>query len=241
MSYICFKAFGVEFDFSSLHNQHIQNFDYFIQNFSKENWERETFNVFKECANSNKCVIDIGAWIGPTSIWLSRNFKHVFAIEADPIALQALRGNLWNSNCNNVTIIDSPISAKCEKVFFGRNSFNGNSLGSSTSQMKMERKFEDDDELNSITLSQILDMINVSDVSLIKVDIEGGEENIMEDLFLTCSAHKIDLYLSFHTKWWQDKNFHRFEHLYRMCKNHTLEDINTMLKSASLIDIHFKF
>lgn len=236
-----FKAFDVEFNFSSPQNLNIQSFDYFVQNFSKEGWERETFNVFKDCANLEKCVIDIGAWIGPTSIWLSKNFKHVFAIEADPIALLALRDNLKNSGCNNVTIIDSPISAKSEKVYFGRNSFNGNSLGSSTSQMKMEKKFEDDTELNSITLSQILDMVDPSEISLIKVDIEGGEELIMEDLFKTCAKHKIDLYLAFHTKWWQDKNFSRFESLYAMCNNHSIEEINRILRANSLVDIRFKF
>ena len=47
-------------------------------------------------------------------------------------------------------------------------------------------------------------------VSLIKVDIEGGEEHILDQLYAIHSEHKIPMYVSFHHTWWSDKNLDRF-------------------------------
>lgn len=63
--------------------------DNFVKNIFP-NWETDTFFIFDLFKDKNSVAIDLGAWIGTTSIWLSHNFHHVVAVEADKISLTCL-------------------------------------------------------------------------------------------------------------------------------------------------------
>jgi hypothetical protein len=73
----------------------------------------------------------------------------------------------------------------------------------------------------TITLNSIIKQfeINVYDISLIKVDIAGGEENILDDLYDIHIKYRVSLYISFHYNWWNDKNLDRFAFLSQDTKN----------------------
>ena len=72
-----FTSYGVEYNFGSDKNGHIKCLDWFLPRFKSEEWEPETFELFNYVKDSEGAAVDIGAWIGPTTIWLSNNFKHV--------------------------------------------------------------------------------------------------------------------------------------------------------------------
>jgi tRNA/tmRNA/rRNA uracil-C5-methylase (TrmA/RlmC/RlmD family) len=82
-------------------------------------WENETFAIFESVKDPQAIAIDIGAWIGTTSIWLSKNFSHVLAIEADRVSLNCLKQNLQASGCFNVSICEKPVAATSQNVIFG--------------------------------------------------------------------------------------------------------------------------
>jgi hypothetical protein len=65
------------------------------------------------------------------------------------------------------------------------------------------------------TLDDIIEQysINPSDISLIKVDIEGGEENILGQLYAIHSQHNVPVYITFNYERWNDKDLNRFEFL----------------------------
>jgi|DEB19_MinimDraft_2_1074335.scaffolds.fasta_scaffold00916_10 FkbM family methyltransferase len=213
-----FSIYGVDYSFDPSNNSKIVNYEDFMDEFSTGNWENDTFRVFDMVKDSNKTAIDIGTWIGPTVIWLSKNFKNVIGVEADKVAISALKGNLKSSNCNNVEIIENPIYSKSNvKLFFGSNTNIQAELGDSTSQLKNESTNNQDSEALTVTLSDIIK--NPEDVSFIKVDIEGGEENIIPELFETCSKYKYNLWISFHYPWWKDSNIERFEKYFALAKN----------------------
>jgi hypothetical protein len=75
--------------------------------------------------------------------------------------------------------------------------------------------------VDTITLESLIQnyQINPSEIGLIKVDIEGGEENILNDLYDIHQKYKIPIYVSFHFNWWNDKNLDRFEWLSDTIKN----------------------
>lgn len=88
-------------------------------NFVREhfcNWESDTFQVFHELCDTSKVAIDLGAWIGTTCIWLSRHFKSVVAVEADPLACAGLVRNLEASECRNVLVVLQPIAREHTKA-----------------------------------------------------------------------------------------------------------------------------
>ena len=76
-------------------------------------WEQDTFAVFDKYLKKDKVFIDIGAWIGTTSMYGSRKSKHVYSVEADSLSIKDLSQNL-SDNCinNNFTIINKAVLRK---------------------------------------------------------------------------------------------------------------------------------
>jgi hypothetical protein len=66
--------------------------------------------------------------------------------------------------------------------------------------------------------------IKYNDISLIKVDIEGGEEFILNDLYDIYSRYHIPMYISFHYSWWKDTNLNRFSFLTEEQKSTIIRD-----------------
>jgi len=180
------------------------------------NWENDTFEIFDTYLNKDKIMIDIGGWIGTTAMYGSRKSKHVYCIEADTLSFNDLSLNM-NNNCidNNYTLINKAIYNENNiDIGFGKNKFMPNSkLNDSTSQI-----YENTDDINTvktITIDAIINdyNININDISLIKVDIEGGEEYILNDLYTIYDKCNINLYVSMHYTWWKNKDLHRFTFL----------------------------
>jgi FkbM family methyltransferase len=201
--------------------------DHHTNHFAKRifpTWENETFEVFSQVKDREKIAIDLGAWIGTTSIWLSKNFKHVIAVEPDPVSIQCLEQNLIASECDNVSICTKPIARAPEKLIFGPRG-EGNRLNESTSTLKTSIDNPHDQILESVTLNQLVfDYVSNQPglanepIGFIKCDIEGGEEDILEDLLHFASHHQCPVLVSFHYSWWKKKNIEELSFLFQRFK-----------------------
>jgi FkbM family methyltransferase len=133
-------------------------------------------------------------------------------------------------NCkNNYTLINKAIfNIDNIKLKFGKNIHLENSkMNDSTSQIYSDDTITNEYYLaETITLENIIEkyQINVSEISLVKVDIEGGEENILNELFDIHVKYSIPLYVSFHYSWWKDKNLNRFSFLSSNVKNQIISN-----------------
>jgi FkbM family methyltransferase len=233
-----FCVHGVDYSFDPIEHSQIEDYGWFMKEFSSGKWENDTFDTFKMVKDPTKTAIDIGAWIGPTVIWLSKHFKNVIAIEADTVAISSLKSNLKTTDCTNVKIIERPIYSESDvKMIFGSNSNRPSNLGNSMSQLKTAASSMQDYEVSTITLSDILE--DVKDVSFIKVDIEGGEEYIIPELFETCSKNGYSLWISFHYSWWKDLNIDRFDKYFALVKNES--DISGKVKSQPFTSMFLTF
>jgi FkbM family methyltransferase len=194
--------------------------DWLVRSFP--HWEPNTFKTFRQVVNNEKIAIDIGAWIGLTAIWLSKHFKEVVCIDADKKSVVSLEKNLQASNCANYKIINDAVYETRTKLTFGANNHIAHSAqNDSTSQLKAMAPKPDDYVVSTITLHDIFNTYEPSTIGFIKVDIEGGEEYILQQLFLLCKQHKIPFLISFHIDWWQDKDVGRFSHLFENCNVQT--------------------
>jgi len=155
------------------------------------NWNNEMFEIFDIYLSNDKIFIDIGGWIGATSMYCSRKSKHIYAIEADISAFNYMKSNLKANCANNYTLINKAI-------------YN-----------------IDNAEMETITLETIIknNNIDLSNISLIKVDIKGEEENILDILYDIHIKYGIPLYISFYYNLWNDKNLDRFHYLSKNNKN----------------------
>lgn len=190
------------------------NLPFWLNIFS--NWENDTFQVFDQFLNKNKVFIDIGGWIGTTCMYGGRKSKHVYVVEADTDSVSSLTTNCKLNN-NNITCINKAIYNQTDlDLFFGKNKFlQGSKLNDSTSQLYINDSNDNCYKVQTIRIHDIITNynINTNDISLIKVDIEGGEEYILNDLFDIYDKYHIPMYISFHYSWWENKDLERFSFL----------------------------
>ena len=233
---------GVELNFVPGGNMGI--FNWFMNVFPT--WETDTYDILEKVANKDKVAIDIGCWIGPIAMYLSKTFKHVFVAEPDKVALESLRTNLSFNECKNVTVIDKPVSSSKSIVYFGNNKFRNSSEGDSTSQIKTEKTHSTDSLIETITLDEMIKDVDPTTVGFIKVDIEGGEENIIDTLFSFCYKYKCSMWLAFHYSWWNDKNIERFNYCFSLATKTTVNnidigDVSSYVKEHPIDSIYFSF
>ncbi len=193
-----------------------------------QNWENETFDVFDQVKDQDAVAIDIGAWIGTTAIWLSKNFHHVIAVEPDYKSIHCLQKNLAASGCTNVSLCQHPLSNITQQVIFGPR---GAELNESISYIKDTFDSDKDYSIRSITFKQLLydyiygeEALKNRRVSFIKCDIEGGEENILEDILHFSYNNQCKAYISFHLDWWKSKKITDFEYLFKFFKTNCPND-----------------
>lgn len=196
--------------------------DHFVRDIFKD-WENDTFDVFDQVKDPQSIAIDLGAWIGTTAIWLSKNFSHVIAVDADRVSLKCLKMNLAASECPNVTICERPVAETSKQVVFGPR---GNTLNQSTSYIKDNIQKTDDYAVQAITFKQLIhdyiftnEQLKSKKISFIKCDIEGGEEDILEDLLYFAYHNKVKVHMSFHTCWWKSKKIEDFAYLFNFFNN----------------------
>lgn len=177
-------------------------------------WEKDTFQILDKYLRPDKQFLDVGSWVGPTCLYAMRKSSHVVCVEADPISAKKLRHHIGLNGCDvRVDVVERAVYSKHKKnIVFGPNKNLSNSqLNDSTSQVKTEKTRDEDTLVKTITLDEIIVGYNLNNMSLIKIDIEGGEENIMEDI--NKYIGKVPVYLSFHYSWWNNKNLDRFHFL----------------------------
>lgn len=66
----------------------------FWQKVHAEEWEPETFAIFDRFIDADTLFLDVGAWIGPTSLYAAQIAKRTVAFEPDPKAFKQLEANV---------------------------------------------------------------------------------------------------------------------------------------------------
>jgi FkbM family methyltransferase len=119
--------------------------------------------------------VDVGANIGSITMPLAKKMKsvHFFLIEASPWIFNVLKHNLETNSLTNVQPFNFCMSDRqmdAVKFFAPKGKFGKGS---------MKQVFTDEFELvESITLDQLIINEKVSQVTLIKVDVEGFEQQV---------------------------------------------------------------
>ncbi|MDC1366187.1 FkbM family methyltransferase [Pelagibacterales bacterium] len=151
--------------------------------------------LIKSLVNKDRDSIDIGANLGLFTYFMSRASKHVFAFEPNPYPL----ANLKSLVDKNVTILpialgnsDGPIKIKIPHHENGWSS-NGASLSP---------RSEVPGELIEIQCRK-LDSLNINNIGLIKIDVEGFEIEVLKGAKETILRNKPTMIIeneSVHTK-----------------------------------------
>lgn len=125
-------------------------------------------------------VLDVGANLGCISQALVAAGKHVIAFEPQPAIFELLVKNCPTVPCMNVALGSKEGTAYMPRVDYSkRGNFGGLGIGSG----------------NLPVVVRTLDSYNLENVSLIKIDVEGFEEEVLRGAVNTIARYKPTIYL----------------------------------------------
>lgn len=157
------------------------------------NWESFTYKCVEFYSDTDKTFIDIGAWIGPISLYASYLNKNCHAIEPDSVCYDELSTNIKLNSITNITLHNLAIYETTGKISLG-----SEELGNSNTRLAASTNSF---QIDSLTFSDFIsnNNIDISDISLIKIDTEGAELEILRDPFFKENTN-IPVHLSVHPK-----------------------------------------
>lgn len=161
---------------------------------ARGDWEPETFGVLSQYLDKRHDYLDIGAWIGPTVLFGARKARHVWCFEPDPTAFRALAWNLELNQLHNVSAFPVALSKGFGVTRMA--SFGGERGDSMTSLLNADGAAG----MDALTIGwqAFAAEVNLSAVSLVKMDIEGAEFEVLPTLVPWLKAQRPALYLSTH-------------------------------------------
>lgn len=166
-------------------------------NVEKDLWEVETFNIIDKFVNKDSNCIDLGAWIGPITLYLSKLSNIVYSIEPDSIAYEDLKKSVCLNDTGNIRLFNFAIFNYNGKMQLGNNQ----DLGNSTTRLNQDKNIFN---VDCYTLSSFCKNNNINKVDFIKVDVEGCEEFIFEDLNFF-NVYKPTVYIQIHAGWFVNR------------------------------------
>lgn len=167
----------------------------FWKRFADGSWEPETLAAMDEILKPGDLLFDIGAWVGPITIWEAKRGIRVLALEPDPGAFGVLMVNIV---MNNLRAMATPLRVAVASQSGPIKLYSDKGWSGSSITHAIENALDAD----GVMLETLISKYGVPD--LIKMDIEGGES-----LVLPSSGHQlrglgVPLLLSLHPHWYAE-------------------------------------
>jgi FkbM family methyltransferase len=119
---------------------------------------------------SSSCIVDLGANIGLTSVWLAKTYgaDRIVAVEPDPSNARLVRANLL-ANGLNATVIEAAVASADGTAFFQNND-----------ESNLGRVATAGRPVKLVAMSTVLAYFDdAQTVDVLKLDIEGGEQELL--------------------------------------------------------------
>jgi FkbM family methyltransferase len=164
--------------------------------------ENKTFNIIQRYCKKDKALIDIGAWIGPITLFGDAVASHVYAVEPDPVAVNCLKANiaLNNGYAEKISLFEGCISGTTGTLTIG----NPETFGNSKSSL-LFRNANFEHPVESLTFLDFIKRYNIDHCSMIKMDVEGAEFLILFTMIECLKQNSPSLLISFHKPMYGDR------------------------------------
>lgn len=189
-------------------NVRIKKYEFIVENdipfwFNIDKWEQYSFNILDKILKPDSIFIDLGAWNGVLSMYASKIAKTVYAFEPDYVAFNNLQTNITLNKLTNIVCSNKAIG-KCGIWNLYVRSF-GDSVSSLIDRNMPNYKANQVVKVKTIKLSSYLLKNNI-EPTLIKMDIEGGEIYVIEEMSQYIRKYTPTMLISFHPAWFPDKD-----------------------------------
>ncbi len=127
--------------------------------------------------NEPKYIIDLGANIGLSTIYFKYKYPHavIIAVEPDPSNFELLVRNTkmyQDIHCVQCGVWSSPTNLEVIDIGKGKWAY-----------MTKEVNYVTDSTIKSITIDEIMQLFQIVEIDVLKIDIEGAEKELFETGF----------------------------------------------------------
>ncbi len=161
---------------------------------ARDAWEPETLDWMARVLSPGATFFDLGAWVGPTALHAAALGADVVAVEADPAALDQLSRNLAANPglAARIAVVPRALSRDGEPVRMGARRKPGDSMSSA-----LLADGGTGWEAEGISPAALFDR-PVAGHAVVKLDIEGGEFDLLPALVPALPQPVRVLRVSFH-------------------------------------------
>lgn len=154
----------------------------FWTSYANNLWENSTLDIFDEFIDLHSDYLDIGAWIGPTALYGACKSRNAYAFEPDKLAFEKLKINKeLNLQLEKKLHIFNYGIGKCtQKVKF----YVGEGATSTSSVLSNKYNKDNFYYVDFIDIKTAIEQNNIEKekISFIKIDIEGGEYEVLPSI-----------------------------------------------------------
>ena len=144
----------------------------------QEHTESNETKFLKKIIKPGQTVLDVGANMGWYSIhfskWVGQSGK-IFAFEPVPEIYEELTSNINLNFCQNIIVFNCALGNQNESVLFNVSDFEGGS-GASSENLKFGKEIK----VSKRKLDDVMNEHNLDNIDFLKIDIEGGELNMLK-------------------------------------------------------------
>jgi FkbM family methyltransferase len=166
-------------------------------------WEPDSFGVIDRLVAPGTTFVDLGAWIGPLTLYAAFVAGSVEAVEPDPVARATLQANIELNPrlADRIRVHAVAIGDRSGLARLGN--ITSASGGDSMSSLLYENA-RTSWAVDCTTLDRFLAAIDGPPPSLIKIDTEGTEVELLDAARDWLAATHPPLLLSVHARFWPD-------------------------------------
>ena len=158
-------------------------------------WEPDTLALLEQRLSPQMIVCDIGAWIGPTVLYAARRSRHVYCFEPDTTAYAELLRNLLLNDVRNVTPFNLALASGDG---MRRMASFGGEPGDSQTSLLAAAAASDAPLVPCLSWTHWHALAQPPRIDFLKIDIEGGEFELLPSMADALAADRPQLLLSTH-------------------------------------------
>lgn len=158
-------------------------------------WEPETLARLKSIVGAGTTFCDIGAWVGPTSVYAAKLGADVTCFEPDPAAFERL---LFNLRMNTALRVKPFNLALGGSDGVRRIAPLAAVLGQSGSSFYAPANKAESARVLALSWSSACRLLELPAFDTVKIDIEGGEAELLPEMMPWLRRHRPHLLLATH-------------------------------------------
>ena len=160
-------------------------------------WEPNTLSLLEDRLSAGSIFWDIGSHIGQAALYASRKCAHVVCFEPDPVALSYLTWNIVRNKAGNVTVLGAALATTTGFAKMGAFK-DGMDLGSSVTSCRPS-PHADTIMAPCLGIAVWTELLRKKPPDFVKMDIEGGEFELLPAMAGWLAQNRPGFLLSLHT------------------------------------------